>query len=260
MGIVGIFFISLVLSSSGYASECKNYQKYACSFGKTYSVHLTFDDGPHITNTPKVLNALDKHNLKATFFVVAENLTNDTASRINIKKAIMDRIKNSGHPIGSHSFKHELHTKLSDKNLERYVRRSREILAGYFTEPELFRLPYGDGWHPLTVNKPRARAVMHELDRQGFSHVGWSLDADDWDKKRQRSPGILPILMDQICVNQGGVVLLHDIQTNTADNIDEWITALKCVGHTFAPIEKFFGADYIQMNSQVENLMSVDLK
>lgn len=252
MGIVGIFFISLIVSSRGYGADCAKYKKYSCSFNKTYPIHLTFDDGPHITNTPKVLNALDKHNLQATFFAVAENLTNDTESRIKIKKAIMERIKSSGHRIGSHSFKHELHTKLSDKNLERYIRRSREILGDYFTEPQLFRLPYGDGWHPLTVNRPRAKAVMGELDRQGFSHVGWSLDADDWDQRRQRSPGILPIMMDQICVNEGGVVLLHDIQSNTANNIDEWIEALKCVGHTFAPIEQFFGADYIQMSSQAK--------
>ena len=253
MGTI-LFSIAIALVSfSSKANECSKYQEYQCPGGKTYPIHLTFDDGPHVKNTPKVLDALDKHNIKATFFVVGSNLVGD--SRVNQRKKIeiMNRIKNSGHPIGSHSFKHELHTKLSDSELERYIRKSRETLEEYLTEPNLFRLPYGDGWHPLTVNKPRAQAVMSEIKRQNFSHVGWSLDADDWDRGRQRNPGILAIMMDQICENKGGVVLLHDIQTNTADNIDEWISALKCMGHQFSPISDFYGSHYIQMAHPIPN-------
>lgn len=252
MGNVGTLFsfFILVMSSASAESDCDKYKRYSCPQGQTYPIHLTFDDGPHISNTPKVLDALDKHQLKASFFLVGENLVNQTPANLRKKQEILERMKRAGHPIGSHSFKHVLHTKLNDSELEYLIRRSREVLSGHLSEPQMFRLPYGDGWHPLTVNKPRAKAVMSELKRQNFSHIGWSLDADDWDRRRQRSPGILPILMDQICENEGGVVLLHDIQTHTANNIDEWIEAMKCVGHKFAPIEQFFGEDYIQMSTQ----------
>lgn len=254
MGNVGTLFISFILMMSfAHAQDCAKYKRYSCTNGKTYPIHLTFDDGPHVLNTPKVLNALEKHHLKASFFLVGENLVGQSPANLKRKIEILERMKLAGHPIGSHSYKHVLHTKLGDSELEFLISKSREVLSGYLTAPHMFRLPYGDGWHPLTVNKPRAKAVMSELKRQNFSHIGWSLDADDWDRRRQRSPGILPILMDQICENEGGVVLLHDIQTNTANHIDEWIDAIKCVGHEFAPIEQFFGEDYIQMSTSPKN-------
>lgn len=243
------FLLLFLASFHALANECVEFEKYRCEDNQTYRIHLTFDDGPHQTNTPTVLDTLDKYQQKATFFVVGENLTTGSKSDILKKKLIMDRMKRSSHLIGSHSFKHVLHTKLDDKVLKTYVLRSKEILKDYLTQPYLFRLPYGDGWHPLTVHKPRAAAVMNELDSQGFIHVGWSLDADDWDRRRQRRPGIFAIMADQICENRGGVVLLHDNQKNTADNLDKWMKGLQCLGHELVPIDEFMHEEYVQRGS-----------
>ena len=241
-----ILFLILLMSFSSLADECSEFEKFRCESGESFKIHLTFDDGPHKIHTPKVLSTLKKYKQRVTFFVVGESYTSGSLEDIAQKKIIMDDMKRDGHLIGSHSFKHVLHTKLNDKNLKHYVQKSKVVFQNYLSFPYLFRLPYGDGWHPLTVNKPRAQYVMRELDSQKFNHIGWSLDADDWDKRKQRRPGILAILLHEICENKGGVVLLHDNQKNTADNLDRWLKALQCLGHINTPLEEFMNESYIQ--------------
>jgi hypothetical protein len=69
--------------------------------------------------------------------------------------------------------------------------------------------------------------------------VGWDLATWDWDRARQKNPGILDLFLRGICEKQGGVVLMHDIQPHTGQNLDEWIEGMKCLGHRHVPLEQF---------------------
>ncbi|MBT6324911.1 MAG: polysaccharide deacetylase family protein [Bdellovibrionales bacterium] len=265
-----IYCLVNIFSQKTYALSCLDYkEKFSCPNNKTYPIHLTFDDGPVVGNTRKVLTALKKHKVNATFYVVGERLEHPSPDE-NIR--ILRDIQKDGHVIGSHSFRHELHTKLSDDILQSYISRSNTAGIGrvvdgikqesYLSEPKLFRLPYGDGWHSLSKVKQRKPAVMQEIANNGFTHVGWDLHAYDWDRRKQRNPGILPILMNNICKKKGGIVLLHDLQRNTANNIDEWIRAIKCLGHPIVGMDKFLvNNDIVRLcngiepvDQQVENL------
>jgi hypothetical protein len=80
---------------------------------------------------------------------------------------------------------------------------------------------------------------MEILKEEGFTHVGWDVVSWDWDLPRQRKPGILEIVLKRVCAEEGGVVLMHDIQINTARHLEEWIHAMRCLGHRFERLESF---------------------
>jgi peptidoglycan/xylan/chitin deacetylase (PgdA/CDA1 family) len=224
-------------------------QQYQCPKGLTYPIHISFDDGPDSTNTPKILKILNKHKIKSTFFVIAEEL-----EKFPEKEKIMDLIKSEGHQIGSHSYQHIHHTTLNNKQLEQEISKSKKILSKWLTKPLLFRLPYGDGWPGnFNKNKRRAKEVMEQIRKAGFTHIGWSVLPLDWDKKARRKPGILKLMTEQICKNQGGIIVLHDIQDHTAANLEKWIEALKCVGHNFASLKEFNSEGHFESHSNNVN-------
>lgn len=94
-------------------------------------VFLTFDDGPHPTITPWVLDLLKKHNALATFFVVGEN------AKANPK--VINRILDEGHSIGNHTNRH---IKGWDVTAKDYL-QDIEDCADAIPETKLFRPPYG---------------------------------------------------------------------------------------------------------------------
>lgn len=218
----------VIISDLGFACG-----EYRCANGATYPIHLTFDDGPDLKNTRKILEILRNDNIKATFFPVAEDV-----EKSKNKQAILDDIIKEGHNLGSHSYKHVHHSTLSQRELLWQISNSKKILGPWLTKPNLFRLPYGDGWEgAFTLNPSRSKQVMSAVKSSGFLHIGWDSMPFDWEKKIQRKPGILKLLSKDICDKHGGIVVLHDTQVNTADNLKEWIKTLKCVGHTFVPLE-----------------------
>ena len=73
-------------------------------------IAMTYDDGPHPRNTPRLLDMLRKRNIKATFYVVGKN--------VNLYPQIVRRIVSEGHEIGSHSWSHSNFAKLSDSETE----------------------------------------------------------------------------------------------------------------------------------------------
>src|SRR5690606_29747049 len=86
----------------------------ACPDGKTYPVHFTFDDGPHGTLTPRVLDVLKAEKVPATFFVLGERFAGGKSNpSTKTAYAILDRAKKEGHRIGSHTYSHINHPNFS---------------------------------------------------------------------------------------------------------------------------------------------------
>ncbi len=248
-----LIIASPLMATQVIADSCNEVRtKYQCP-AKKHQIHLSFDDGVGSV-TPKILDILKRENIRATFLVLGNKVDcsnkkpgSDSFKRCLQRFEILKRIKREGHDIGSHSYEHHHHSKLSPVELADTIEHSRFILEPFFTtEPAIFRLPYGDGW----FNQKKAPQVMQTLEKSGFKHLGWEMTAYDWNEKFQQGDKILDNVLGQMCGNgkkgRDGVVLFHDgVFENehegrlfTANNLARWIPKIRCVAD-FKPLLHF---------------------
>jgi peptidoglycan/xylan/chitin deacetylase (PgdA/CDA1 family) len=124
---------------------------------------LTFDDAPDANFTPKVLDALKKAGVKATFFVVG--------NRVEAHPDIVKRIVKEGHVLGNHSYNHANLPKLTDNQFREQITKTDRLISKYTgNTPHLVRPPYGN------INEDQIRWL-----RSGHKKiVYWDVDSLDW--------------------------------------------------------------------------------
>ena len=154
-------------------------------------IALTFDDGPHPKNTPRLLDMLKERNIKATFFVVGPN-----ARRY---PGIMKRMVAEGHEIGNHTMTHGNLANMSNAAVKRELDGCRDaIIQSCGVNPRLMRAPYGS---------LKSSQKLYIKDTWGYPNIHWSVDPEDWKK-----PGPSVVANRIISRTQpGGIVLVHDI-------------------------------------------------
>lgn len=173
-------------------------------------VAFTFDDGPDPHTTPIVLDALARHRIPGTFFIVNRHIVGHRAAA---GLPILARIVADGHMLGGHTANHARLRLLDAEGLQREVNDSVAILRLASGRPiELFRPPYGVLG---TVAAKRIRKL-------GLTDVRWSIDpkdfqGDDGDQLRQ-------LVLADIARERGGIVLLHDTKRITANAIERLLT------------------------------------
>lgn len=176
-------------------------------------VALTFDDGPRPPGTPAVLDALRASSVRATFFVVGENV----AEHPDLVRMIVA----DGHTVGLHGWTHTRFTELDDAALASELDRAGELL-GELTgaSPRLVRPPYG------TLDE----RVDWLLRARDLVPVMWSVDPEDW-----RRPDPETITGDVLAdVAPGRIVLLHDGLRDgnaTVAAVPAIIDGLECAGY-----------------------------
>jgi peptidoglycan/xylan/chitin deacetylase (PgdA/CDA1 family) len=145
---------------SAPAQARPGHHRHPCASGL---IALTFDDGPSASVTPGLVSYLQRHHLRATFFVVGE--------RIAGHHRLLRRMARHGFAIGNHTYHHENLTTLSDRQIHRTLAHTRRAIrrAGA-TQAPLMRPPYG------SINS-RVRGVIH---RMGMVPVLWTIDSLDW--------------------------------------------------------------------------------
>ena len=123
-------------------------------------VALTFDDGPHQTCTPALLDGLKQRGVKATFFLMGENIAG--------KEALVQRMQEEGHLIGNHSYRHIQMTKEGAEQACAEIEQTEEIIRSITgSRPEYLRPPYG-AWN-------------EQLEcRVNLTPVLWNVDSLDW--------------------------------------------------------------------------------
>lgn len=150
---------------------------------------LTFDDGPHPHWTPRVLDVLEEHGAKATFFLVGEH--------VDAHPDVVRRIRDAGHAIGNHTHRHPSFPLVSSARRRRELRECEHALASHADAPTmLFRPPYLDQDVPS----------CWDTWRLGYDVVGCSLHADDWQARP--ADGMADHLSAR--ARAGDVILLHD--------------------------------------------------
>ncbi|HML35148.1 polysaccharide deacetylase family protein [Sporomusa sphaeroides] len=152
-------------------------------------VALTFDDGPNPPYTTELLNLLDRENVKATFFLIGQN--------VERYPDIVRDIARRGYVIGSHTFSHSDLLKLDDQQIAWEMDQSlRVIEQATGNRPHLLRPPHGF----------RDAAILEKAKERNLKVIQWSVMAEDWKK-----PGI-DIIAERVVnkVKNGSIVLLHD--------------------------------------------------
>ncbi len=198
-------------------------------------VALTFDDGPHPTVTPDILDVLRAHDVPATFFVVGENVE----ARPDI---VAEILADPLFDLGNHSFDHPNLAAISDEAALDQVASTDQALRNAGATPKFFRFPYG-GAHCRIADRVR--------DRFGYRVAGWHADTADWcyasggtcpPSEYWRVPGefasdMRGFLMAQLERFDGGVVLLHDIHPFTASELPSIIADIEAAGMTFVRLD-----------------------
>jgi peptidoglycan/xylan/chitin deacetylase (PgdA/CDA1 family) len=178
-------------------------------------VWLTFDDGPHPANTETILKALDRHGVKAIFFMVGQNAQRHRTTA----KAVAD----AGHWVGNHTWAHPDLTTRTDEQIRDEIERTREVIGDLETT-RVFRPPYG-------ARNRRVDAVVASL---GYETMLWTVDTLDW---KYRSNQWIEHGLDQIEDRSSSLVLAHDIHATTATRVDRFIQRIKDLGDvTFPPL------------------------
>lgn len=181
-------------------------------------VVLTFDDGPHPQYTPKLLDTLAKHQIKAIFFVVGKNL--EAAKG----KEIVKRMLEEGHCIGNHTYSHPNLTKLAEPQIREEIEKTQELIGDASRGLKLLRPPYG-------AHNDRVDKVAREL---AFRLVFWNVDTLDWHPN-YKSGKWVQHGMEQIRAREDCIVLAHDIHKTTVEKVDDLITGIKQLRNTTFP-------------------------
>ena len=148
------------------------------------ALYLTFDDGPHPTITPIVLDLLFKYNAKATFFCIG-----DRAKRY---PEIVERIRLEGHTIGNHTQNHVNGWATSDRNYIDQVNQAAEFIPS-----KLFRPPYG--------RIKRSQAAL--LQKEGYKVVMWTILSADYDHTMSKEECVRRVVRR---IDSGDIYLFHD--------------------------------------------------
>ncbi|WP_459129098.1 polysaccharide deacetylase family protein [Guggenheimella bovis] len=181
-------------------------------------VALTFDDGPS-KHTEELLDVLKKHQARATFFVLGEQIPRHTK--------ILKRMSDEGHAIGSHGFDHKQMTKLSEHSIKAQIDQVNALCyqaTGY--RPTLLRPPYG------SVND----TVKEVAKASGQSVILWNVDTNDW--KFRDDAHVSKWIIDH--ARNNAIVLCHDLYPTTIKGVDQAIEVLKKEGYVFVTIDELF--------------------
>lgn len=178
-------------------------------------IALTFDDGPHPRYTPRILELLERYQVKATFFMIGENMA--------LYPDLAKKVAESGHEIGSHTYTHPHMLKLSPKALLGEIKDSERIFDTLeLPKPTLFRPPEGY----------RTKEQCALLKEAGYRVVVWSLDTHDW--KSTPSSEIVRYVLENI--SGGDILLFHDYisgQNTTITALEQIIPKLLSDGYQF---------------------------
>ena len=162
-------------------------------------VALTFDDGPDIEVTNKILTILREHHVPATFFV--------TGRMVQEYPHMLKKIYEEGHVIGNHSWSHPQLTKISPREVENQLNRTNQIIEKVIGKKVvLFRPPYG-------ATNTR---VQQLIKKNGFLIINWSVDTNDW--RGNSGTKIEQIVKQQM--SPGGIILQHNAGNKLQGTVD----------------------------------------
>lgn len=180
------------------------------------TMYLTFDDGPSAENTGRVLDILKERGIKATFFLVGENVEKNPQ--------MARRIAEEGHTIGIHCYHHDYEEiyESVDSYLEDFEKAYQAVYAATGVEAKLFRFPGGS---VNAHNKGVYEDIIEAMTERGFIYYDWNASLEDAFGRAE--PEELIVNARESTLGRQRVVLLaHDIVYNTGMCLEGLLDAL----------------------------------
>ena len=178
-------------------------------------ISLTFDDGPNY-NTSKIIDVLNKYDIKATFFVLGSRAINN--------KDILKKMADSGMEIGNHTYNHLLLTKYDENKIRSEIEDTSEVIySATKKKPKLLRPSYG------SVNNKIKKVANMPI-------IIWDIDTLDW--KYHNSKRITSRVVNK--VRDGDIILMHDIYSASLNALSNIIPILQDNGYEFVTIDELF--------------------
>src|ERR1035441_9751270 len=207
----------------------------------TGRLHLSFDDGPDPTWTPKILDILKQKHASGAFFMIGEEAQNNIG--------LIQRVYREGHEIGNHTFTHPDISEISNASVDLELNLTERLFAAELgVQPLYFRPPYSIDQEPDTNDQA---APADRIQHLGYVIVGNKIDTDDWDERPVKSPQeIIDSVFQQMedmktrSWMRGSIILLHDGGGNrqaTIDALPQLIDALRAHGYKIVPVSELMG-------------------
>ncbi|MEY3394789.1 MAG: hypothetical protein RL346_1025 [Verrucomicrobiota bacterium] len=192
-------------------------------------IAITYDDGPHPINTPRLLDILAARNIKATFYVIGRS--------VNQHPGVLRRAVAEGHEIGNHSHTHPLLSRLGDSELRAEMQRCEDAIGrASGIRPRTMRPPYGG------LLQRQRELVLREF---GYPTILWSVDPLDW--KRPGASVIASRILS--ATTAGGIVLAHDLHSQTVDSMPQALDGLLRRGFRFVTVSQLIAMQLPQGSS-----------
>jgi peptidoglycan/xylan/chitin deacetylase (PgdA/CDA1 family) len=182
-------------------------------------IALTFDDGPNTTTTVQILDLLEQYGIVASFFLVGNNINEQSAKAVK-------RAADMGCEINNHSLTHSAMDTLSAEEIKAEIKETSERIFGITGKnPPFFRPPY------IAVNQ----TMRDSIDMPFICGFG----AEDWEDSvsaDERAERVLSQARD------GAIILLHDMEGNfrTVDALKKIIPNLLDKGYRFVTVSQLF--------------------
>lgn len=175
-------------------------------------VAITFDDGPHSVYTEKLLDGLKERNVVATFFVVGSNIAEN--------EDLIKRMSDEGHLIGNHSYTHVELDKLTEEQCLEEINKTSELVESITGKTvDYIRPPFGSYEGKKTL--------------EGMFVILWTVDPLDWCTCDVNQ--VVQNVVNE--VEDGDIILLHDIFGTSVDAALKIIDILKEQGYEFVTVE-----------------------
>lgn len=182
------------------------------------TLYLTFDDGPSEENTERILDILKERNIKATFFLIGENVRKyPEAAR---------RIAAEGHTIGIHSDTHnyDIIYENVDSFIQDFENARQTVYEVTGVDTKLFRFPGGS---INDYNKDISTEIIEEMTERGYIYYDWNSSLEDADaKKNIKTDELIENAISSTLGRNKVVMLAHDVVYNTSLCLDELLDRL----------------------------------
>lgn len=212
-------------TANATADELKKYDAFYIGNTEEKAIYLTFDAGYENGYTEKILDALKKHNVPATFFLVGNYMTTSPD--------IVKRMVAEGHTVANHTYSHPNMSKLSSK--EAFQKELEDLEKAYegITGEKMVKY----------YRPPQGKYSQNNLNmakEMGYKTFFWSLAYVDWynDKQPTKEEAFKKLLGR---IHPGAIVLLHSTSKTNGEILDELLTKWEEMGYTFKDLSELVG-------------------
>lgn len=179
-------------------------------------IAITFDDGPNAAYTPKLLDGLKERGVKATFFLIGQNIEKDGNSEI------VKRMYDEGHLIGNHTYHHVEITKVSNDEAYQEITMTNDLISSITGEEVQFMRPPFGLWQKELEQKIHVLPVM------------WNVDPLDWATENVNE------IVNKVVTEaeENDIILLHDCYDSSVKAALKIIDQLTAEGYEFVTVDE----------------------